>query len=136
MGKYDDIINLPHHVSDYHKPMPIANRAAQFAPFAALSGHDAAISETMRITEEYKELSQDEKNILSRKLNYALENHSLIEITYFKADKTKIGGSYEKITGRIKKWIEYDHTLILRDDNIIQIDLISEIKILDDNIEF
>ncbi|MCH5243123.1 MAG: hypothetical protein J1F67_12030 [Muribaculaceae bacterium] len=136
MGKYDDIINLPHHVSDYHKPMPMANRAAQFAPFAALSGYEDAIYETSRLTEAFKELSDDEKNLLSRKLNYAIENLSLTEITYFVPDNTKAGGSYKSVTGRIKKWDEYDNTLVLRDGKIIRIDLISEINIKDSNIEF
>lgn len=129
MGKYDDIINLPHHVSDYHKPMPMAHRAAQFAPFAALSGHDDAIAETIRLTESFKELSEDEKNLLSRKLNYALENHSAVEITYFVTDKTKSGGFYSRVSGRIKKWDEYDNTLVLKEGNIIRIDLISQINI-------
>ena len=136
MGKYDDIINLPHHVSDYHKPMPMANRAAQFAPFAALSGYEDAIYETSRLTEAFKELSDDEKTLLSRKLNYAISNFSLTEITYFVPDKTKAGGSYKSITGRIKKWNEYDNTLVLRDGKIIRIDLISEINLKDSNIEF
>ena len=136
MGKYDDIINLPHHVSDYHKPMPMANRAAQFAPFAALSGYEDAIYETSRLTEAFKELSDDEKNLLSRKLNYAIENLSLTEITYFVPDKTKAGGSYKSVIGRIKKWDEYDNTLVLRDGKIIRIDLISEINVKDSNIEF
>ena len=136
MGKYDDIINLPHHVSDYHQPMPMRNRAAQFAPFAALSGHDEAIAETIRRTESFKELSDDEKTLISRKLNYAIENLSLTEITYFIPDKTKAGGSYKKVTGRIKKWDEYDNTLVLRDGKIIRIDLISEINLKDSDIEY
>ena len=136
MGKYDDIINLPHHVSDYHKPMPMANRAAQFAPFAALSGYEDAIYETSRLTEAFKELSDDEKNLLSRKLYYAISNFSLTEITYFVPDKTKTGGSYKSVIGRIKKWDEYDNTLVLRDGKIIRIDFISEINIKDSNIEF
>ena len=136
MGKYDDIINLPHHVSDYHKPMPMANRSAQFAPFAALSGYEDAIYETSKLTEAFKELSDDEKNLLSRKLYYAISNFSLTEITYFVPDKTKTGGSYKSVIGRIKKWDEYDNTLVLRDGKIIRIDFISEINIKDSNIEF
>ena len=136
MGKYDDIINLPHHVSDYHKPMPMANRAAQFAPFAALSGYEDAIYETSRLTEAFKELSDDEKNLLSRKLNYAIENLSLTEITYFVPDKTKAGGSYKRVIGKIKKWDEYENILVMKDGKIIRIDLISEITIKDSNIEF
>ena len=131
MGKYDDIINLPHHVSDYHKPMPMKNRAAQFAPFAALSGHDESIAETIRLTEAFKELSENEKNLLSSKLNYAIENLSLTEITYFVPDLRKSGGSYKKVIGRIKKWYEYDNVLVLKEGSIIQIELISNINILD-----
>ena len=136
MGKYDDIINLPHHVSSYHKPMPMRNRAAQFAPFAALSGHDDAIAETMRVTNPFKELSDEEKNIISRKLSFAIENHSPIEITYFIPDKIKSGGSYQKVSGRIKKWNEYDNSIMLRNGHIIPIDHISEIDIKKSNIEF
>lgn len=136
MGKYDDIINLPHHVSDYHKPMPMANRGAQFAPFAALSGHEDAIAEKIRLTEAFRELSDDEKNQLSRKLNYAIGNLSQIEITYFVPDKTKAGGSYKSVTGRIKKWDENDNALVLRDGKIIQISQISEIVIKDSGVEF
>lgn len=131
MGKYDDIINLPHHVSDYHKPMPMENRAAQFAPFAALTGHDAAIAEAMRLTEAFKELSDDEKNLISSKLNYALENHSFIEVTYFVPDKTKSGGSYKNLTGKVKKFDEYYNTLMLSDGSSIQLTHISEIIIKD-----
>lgn len=127
MGKYDDIINLPHHVSEYYKPMPKANRAAQFAPFAALNGHDEAIAETMRLTENFKQLSDDEKNILSLKMNYAIENHSLVEISYFVPDKTKDGGSYQRIKARIKKWNEFENTIVVGEDILIQIELISEI---------
>ena len=135
MGKYDDIINLPHHVSDYHRPMPIATRAAQFAPFAALSGHDDAIAETRRLTESLKELTEDEKNILSHKLSYAIKNRSLVEISYFIPDKTKSGGSYGTITERIKKWDEYSNTVVLYNGDVISVYLISDINIKDKDTE-
>ena len=127
---------MPHHVSDYHKPMPMRNRAAQFAPFAALSGHDDAIAETIRQTESFKELSDEEKNLLSRKLYYAIENHSRIAVTYFIPDKTKPGGSYKSVTGRIKKWVECDNAILLTDGNIIPVNFLSEIDIKDKDIEF
>lgn len=136
MGKYDDIINLPHHVSDYHKPMPMASRAAQFAPFAALSGHDDAIAETIRLTESFKELSEDEKNIISRKLKYALKNKSLVDLTYFHPDKTKSGGFYERITGVVKKWDENENIIILRNEIKIKINHISDIIIRECKIDF
>ena len=136
MGKYDDIINLPHHVSDYHRPMPIENRAAQFAPFAALSGHDDAIAETARLTENRRELSEDEQNMLSRKLNYALETGNPIIITYFSPEKNKAGGAYKRIIALIKKYDEIDRVILLRNRKRIPLDLISDIEIKDNNIEF
>ena len=136
MGKYDDIINLPHHVSDYHKPMPMRNRAAQFAPFAALTGHSDAIEETVRLTETFKELSENEINLLSRKLHYAIENRSFIRITYFIPDKRKSGGSYKSKSGIIKKCDEIDKILVMKDGNKIPLEFIYEINILDRNAEF
>lgn len=129
MGKYDNIINLPHHVSDYHKPMPMRNRAAQFAPFAALSGYENAIDETMRLTESFKELSDEEIDLLSRKLQYAIDNKSFIKITYFVPDKKKAGGAYKSLSGTIKKWEEVDNILIMKDGKKIPIEFISEIDI-------
>ena len=131
MGKYDDIINLPHHVSQVHKPMPMEKRAAQFAPFAALSGHDEAISETSRVTEDMKELSDIEITKISRKLNYALENKIPVKINYFVPDKSKTGGSYQITRGIIKKWDELENTLLMKDGNIIHLAFISEIDMCD-----
>lgn len=129
MGKYDDIINLPHHVSPNHKPMPMANRAAQFAPFAALTGHDAAILETIRQTETFKELTDEEKILLSHKLLDAINKQILIEVTYFIPDETKTGGSYKTVVGRIKKWNEYDNTIVMSEGHEVKIELISEINL-------
>ena len=91
---YDDIIDLPHHVSARHPQMSLYNRAAQFAPFAALSGHDAAIEETARLTEEQRELTQGEREALSRKLNCLLQRNDspVVEISYFQPDARKSGG--------------------------------------------
>ncbi|MCH5234621.1 MAG: YolD-like family protein [Muribaculaceae bacterium] len=136
MGKYDDIINMPHHVSDYHKPLPMANRAAQFAPFAALSGHDDAIAETVRLTESFKEPTDDEKLLISRKILFAMKNDSQIRITYFIPDKIKEGGSYKMIQGFIKKWDEFDKHLILKEGTIIPVDFICDIEIREGNGEF
>ena len=130
MGKYDDIINLPHHESDYHKRMPMLNRAAQFAPFAALSGHSEAIAETIRITESFKELTDDEKFRVSQKLLLAIENDCPIRISYFVPDKSKPGGSYKRIKGQVKKWDEYEKNLILTNGMIIPITFISAIELI------
>lgn len=91
------------------------NRAAQFAPFAALTGHDAAIIETARLTSEKIELSVDEAAALSKRLEYVLsfEESPEITITYFVADNRKSGGSYHQVTGTIKKIDEYESSIIL-----------------------
>lgn len=129
MGKYDDIINLPHHVSQFYKPMPMENRAAQFAPFAALSGHDEAIKETARLTEFRKELSEVEINNLSITLEFALSKHLPVTITYFSPDKKKSGGSYETVSGVIRKWEETDNILIMEQGEAILVPYISDIRI-------
>ena len=92
MNKYEDIINLPHHVSKTRKPMSLYNRAAQFAPFAALTGYDDAIKETSRITEQRIELSEELKNMLNQKIKLISENIKLqpkVSITYFVPDNKK-----------------------------------------------
>lgn len=134
MSKYDDIINLPHHVSKTRKPMSMENRAAQFAPFAALSGHDAAIAETARLTAEKLELSLEELDKLSRRLVYAVEKDALIKITFFQPDAFKQGGSYKQVVGQIKKIDEIDSLIILKDKQTIPLDCIIRIesKVLDD----
>ena len=130
MGKYDDIINLPHHVSDFHKPMPMENRAAQFAPFAALSGHDDVIAETSRITEDKKDLSEEEIIMLSHNLNYALNNKVKAKISFYVPDEKKKGGSYKTIKGFIKKLDELERLIILNDGSKIPISCVSEIEIV------
>lgn len=101
---YDDIIDLPHHVSERHPQMPMYNRAAQFAPFAALTGHNAAITEVARLTEAEQELSESDAEVLNRKLAYlhSLDEKPTISVTYFVPDDMKEGGSYHTATGIVK----------------------------------
>lgn len=131
MNKYDDIIDLPHHESKRHPRMSMMNRAAQFAPFAALNGHDEAIAETARTTTPMENLSEDEKAELSRRLSYALsriaEKRELI-FTVFVADKLKSGGEYVMRKGRIKKYVENERMIILTDDTKIKTETILDIK--------
>ena len=99
-NQYDDIINLPHHVSSKRKSMSMLDRAAQFSPFAAMTGHDLAIKETARLTDQRKELDENEKNILDEKLRIVVEQiKSLqeIEIVYFQPDELKA----EELTFRL-----------------------------------
>ncbi|WP_104802945.1 hypothetical protein [Blautia marasmi] len=115
---YDDIINLPHHVSKVHPHMPIPDRAAQFAPFAALTGHDAAIKETARLTEERVELDENAKAVLDEKLRLVQEvltENPELTVTYFQADEKKAGGTYLSITGNVKKIDMYAQALLMAD---------------------
>ncbi|MDE6086604.1 MAG: YolD-like family protein, partial [Muribaculaceae bacterium] len=128
MSRYDDIINLPRHVSKIRKPMSMENRAAQFAPFAALTGHDAAIVETARLTTEKPELSLDELDKLSRRLNYAIEKDIIIRITFFQPDVFKQGGLYQQVTGNVRKIDEIENVIILMDQRSIRLDYIISIE--------
>ena len=113
--RYDDIINLPHHVSVKYPQMTLENRAAQFAPFAALTGHNDAIKETARLTDRKADLDADEIEILDRKLQYIRDNIATapaVTITYFVKDKKKIGGEYRTVTTNVKKINDISATLI------------------------
>ena len=103
---YDDIINLPNHISLKHPRMSIEARSAQFAPFAALTGYNDAVKETERLTDKRIEIDDNLKQLLNNKLNYILENidkKTLITITYFIPDNKKDGGKYIEKPGIIKK---------------------------------
>jgi hypothetical protein len=131
MSKYDDIINLPHHVSKTRKPMPIINRAAQFAPFAALTGHDEAVAETARQTTPKQILSSDEQEILSKRLAYAIDHigeRPNLTFTYFIPDTLKDGGRYVTITGVIRKYDALERTVVLETNEILLIDNILSIS--------
>ena len=101
MEKYDDIINLPHHVSKKHPQMSLHDRAAQFAPFAALTGYDEEVKEVSRITDQFHPLESKKKEEINQKLCILQEiqyEHPLISICYFVPDKRKAGGSYTRST--------------------------------------
>ena len=106
MNNYEDIINMPHHVSTKHPQMSLENRAAQFAPFAALTGYDDVIKETSRLTDMKLELSEEMKDIINDKLNFLnekIKSKPIATITYFIKDKVKEGGSYITVTSNIKQ---------------------------------
>lgn len=122
MSKYDSIINLPHHKSKNHPPMTIYQRAAQFAPFSALTGYKESILEESRLTDEKIIISDELKEMINDKLNYIKENISnnpKIKIRYFIKDKTKQGGRYEEIETIVKKIDVYNKKLILSNDTKI-----------------
>ncbi len=130
--KYDDIINLPHPDSTEYARMSMANRAAQFLPFAALTGYDDAVEEASRLTKEKVELDENRKEILNNKLLF-LEEHSSenpeATITYFVPDERKDGGEYQSITGKYKKTDPYMHTVFLQNGIKIRLDDIFDIQI-------
>lgn len=122
MGNYDDIIDLPHHVSETHPPMSRADRAAQFSPFAALTGYDAAVRETARVTERRIELDEGVKAELNARLNCILEHlseHPQVSITYFVPDEKKSGGAYRTVTGAVRKLDSFAKTLTLVDGTVV-----------------
>ena len=119
---YNDIINLPHPVSQKHPQMSLYDRAAQFSPFAALTGHEEAIRETARQTEAWVDLDEDRKEELNEKMQEIVEHLNEapeVTLTYFKEDEKKEGGSYVTVTGRIKKWREYEQQLVLEDGTVV-----------------
>lgn len=104
--EYDDIIHLPHHVSAERPRMPMLDRAAQFAPFAALTGYDAAIAETARLTDEKRELSEEQKEAIGKQLlalKARLKAAPQVSVAYFVHDSRKAGGAYRTITGAARK---------------------------------
>ena len=130
-NNYEDIINLPHHVSTKRPQMPLKDRAAQFAPFAALTGHDEAIKETARLTDERIELDESTQAILNDKIQIILDNLDIepeITVTYFKPDDKKSGGIYIDHTGVVKRIDDFEKTVIFTDKVIIPIEDILDIQ--------
>lgn len=128
---YDDIIHLPRHVSTKHPHMALIDRAAQFSPFAALTGHNAAIKETARLTDERVELDESFKTVLGNKIQIIAEQ--LVEkpeivITYFQPDEKKSGGDYVTATGTVKRIDEYERIVVMTDRTEIPIDSIIGIE--------
>ena len=128
---YNDIINNPHHTSKTRKRMSQSNRAAQFAPFAALTGYDAAIGEAARLTETKIELDDKTKEILNMKLAF-LKNHikdrPYVTITYFVPDSKKEGGAYVDYSGNIRVIDEIKHSIIFTDRTTVAIEMICDIR--------
>lgn len=129
--KYDDMLRMPHHVSKTRPQMPVADRAAQFKPFAALTGYEAALRETARLTDRRMELDETEKAVLDLKLRLLSEllpDQPEISVTYFQPDDRKEGGAYLTACGVPKKIDEYAHILMMMDGTKIPIDEVLEIR--------
>lgn len=131
MHKYDDILELPHHVSKSRPQMPVADRAAQFAPFAALSGHYEAVKEAARQTDARIEMDESCRAMLDRKLQEIQKQPDRsVSVTYFVPDLKKPGGSYVTVTGRIGRIDGNGRRVILADGTCIPADDIIEIVVL------
>ena len=124
-NRYNEIINLPHHVSKTRPQMPMSDRAAQFAPFAALTGYDAAIKETGRLTDERIELDEEALTALDLKyqlLMEALDEAPKVTITYFQPDERKAGGAYVTATGAVIKVDDFERLITMQDGTKIPMD--------------
>lgn len=128
---YDDIIHLSHHVSKRHPQMSLYNRAAQFAPFAALTGYEKAIAETARQTNPMIEMMEDNRLLMDKKLSFLsshLEKEPIVTITFFQADEQKEGGHYQTINGVIKAIHNHERTIMMINKKRIKIDNIVSIE--------
>lgn len=134
-GNYEDIIHLPHHVSARHAQMPLADRAAQFSPFAALTGHDEAIRETARLTDSYAELDEQQREKLDERLQMLRAQAGNppfgeleVRVTYFKPDAVKEGGTYVSVSGKVKKVDEYGRQILFADGTAIPLETLFSIE--------
>ena len=133
MSRYDDIINLPHHVSPTRQRMSMHDRAAQFAPFAALVGYDDAVAETARLTESRPELNEQEQRAINECLAYIAEHiheQPEVKIQYFVSDERKSGGAIIEVFGKVKKVSATDGTIVLTDGCKIKTSDITNLSIL------
>lgn len=124
-GKYDDMLRLPHHVSASRKPMAITARAAQFAPFAALSGYDAEVQEAGRLTDRPIEPDEYEKEAMNARLQLLARHFReewVVSLVFFQPDERKAGGAYVTRTGTVKKLYETERLLTLTDGTVIPLD--------------
>ena len=127
---YDDIIHLPHHVSQNHPQMPLRDRAAQFAPFAALTGYEAAVGETARLTTERRELDAQEAAELNRRLTdlaARLKDRPEVTIEYFVPDNRKAGGAYVTVAGRVRNISVSERLLVMEDGAAIPMEDVASV---------
>lgn len=120
--RYDNIINLPHHVSAVHPQMSMHDRAAQFSPFSALTGLDDVLDETARITDDMREIGEDRAAELDEKMRILRENTAerpQITIEYFVPDENKSGGAYRTVTGNFRRFDDYSRSIVLTDGMVI-----------------
>jgi len=131
--QYDDIIHLPHYEPKHHPRMPMSSRAAQFAPFAALTGYGDAIQESGRLTEEWIDRGEFDNEELNRKIEMLLSiisRHPTIAVEYFLPDSRKAGGSYQTHTGQVKCIDDYEKAIVMTDGKRIALEMVANIDLL------
>lgn len=128
MSNYDDILHLPHPTSKTHRRMSRQDRAAQFSPFAALTGYEAVVKETARLTDERPMLTEDEVAELDARLRLAMELGAEVTVRWFQPDAKKSGGNYVTTTGRIKKADELQRILTMEDGTQIPIQEVTAVE--------
>lgn len=132
-NKYEDIISLPHHISEARKHMSPYDRAAQFSPFAALTGHDEALKETARLTDRKPDIDENEKLIISEKLQMIMNKtlpETKVSIIHFVPDEKKSGGAYLKTEGFIRKYDSFARKIIMSDKETIDIDAVVSVDVV------
>ena len=132
MNRYDDIINLPHHISPTRKQMSMHDRAAQFAPFAALVGYDDAVAETARLTETRQELDEQEQRAINERLAYIADHineQPEVSIKYFVPDERKSGGAIVEVSGKTYRISNTDATIVMTDGCKIRLSDIIDLSI-------
>ena len=132
MGDYDDIVNLPHYEPKRHPRMSMMARAAQFAPFAAVAGHDAAIREEGRVTDEWTDIGESESKELDNKMALLITRQTenpMVTIEYFLPDSRKSGGTYQTIAGNVRRIDDYERVVELTDGRKIPVAMIKDIEI-------
>ncbi len=130
---YEDILHLPHHVSKNHPQMPLMSRAAQFSPFAALTGYDAAVEETARLTDEKLTLDEEQQLRIGECLTLLTERireRPVVAVTYFVPDLRKAGGAYFSVTAPVKKVDGYESLLQLETGRAIPFDDIYSLELV------
>ena len=133
MNRYDDIINLPHHVSPTRQRMSMHDRAAQFAPGAALVGYDEVVAETARLTETRPELDEQEQRAINERLAFIADHiheHPEVRIKYFVPDERKSGGAIVEVSGQVKRISNADATIVLTDGCKIRLSDIVDLSIV------
>lgn len=132
--KYNDIIDLPHHRSETRGHMSASDRAAQFSPFAALTGFDAAVVETARLTAERIELTEQRMEILNARLQMLLDDpEAKAEFTYFLPDKQKSGGEYVRTVGSVRSFDFIEGRILLSDGKVIPVNDLYDVEMFSEN---